>query len=178
MTNEQYVKRYRESGDNAYLNLLYYNVEKMLYKISNEYRCDIDELYLGFMKAVKDFDETRGKFITFLYNVCKNEILQDRRKKRVETCSVDKEIGDEITIADVLESDFDLEQVMTNKLFWQECEKHLTETEREILHKYYRQDKTFKVIANEMGMTPRMIQSRHERMLNRLKGVFLNGNFR
>lgn len=171
MKNEEYIRRYKETQDKAYLQLLYFNVEKMLWKIKYEFNCDIDETYLGFMKAVKDYDETRGKFITFLYNVVKNEILQARRKKQLKTISIETPTTEDLTIGETLESDFDIEEMLSNKSTIEALMKHLTSTEKEIIRMYYYEDMTLNQIAIRLDMSQRQVQSRYQKAINKMKGV-------
>lgn len=97
--------------------------------------------------------------------------MQDKRKKKLETTTLDKEIGDEITIEDTIASDYDLEQEMNNKLLAEHYLSKLSLEERTIVKLYYFNDLTFKQIASKLGLSARQVQSRHEKAMNKLRGV-------
>lgn len=96
MSNEELVKVYRESGNEDYLQTLLKQNEGILAIIATSYLDSIpnseledlmSEAYFPFLKAIKDFDESKGfAFTSFLkvyvkqhYNALYNEATRKKR---------------------------------------------------------------------------------------------------
>ena len=176
MKNEELIKLYRETGNNQYIDELYTKNEKLLYRIVNDFKCEIDETYLGFMEAVNNYDETRGKFTTYCYMCCKNDILCGRRKKRIQAESLEKQTTDNLTIGELIEDTFDMEEELIKRDTIKQYMKNLTKEEEAIINLYFRKDMTHKEIAQYLEMSVRQVQSRFTKAINKMKGVAYNGN--
>lgn len=176
MKNEELIALYRASGDKKYIDELYTKNEKLLYRVANDFKCDIDETYLGFMEAVNRYDDTKGKFTTLVYICCKNDILCNRRKKRIKAESLEAPTTDNLTIGEMIEDSFDFEEDLCNKDMIKHYMKNLTQEEKAIVVLYYMQDMTQKEIAKYLEMSVRKVQSRLTKAINKMKGVAYNGN--
>ena len=176
MKNEELIALYRKSGNKQYLDELYNQNEKLLWRIANEFKCDLDETYMGFMEAVNRYNEEKGKFSTLVYICCKNDILCGRRKKRIVCDSLEKPTTDELTLGDMIEDNFDLEEELTKKDIIKYYMKNLTQEEKAIVILYYVQDMKQKEIAEYLEMSQRQVQSRLTKAINKMKGVAYNGD--
>lgn len=176
MKNEELIALYRKTGNKEYLDTLYNQNEKLLWRIVNEFNCELDETYLGFMEAVNRYDETKGKFTTLVYICCKNDILCGRRKKRIKAESLEKPTTEELTLGDMIEDSFDLEEDLCKKDMIKHYMKNLTQEEKAIVILYYVQDMKQKEIAEYLEMSVRQVQSRLTKAINKMKGVAYNGN--
>ena len=175
MSNEMLIEMYRQTNDNRYIDELYRKNEKMLWKIAHEFRCEIDELYIGFMESVARYKQGKAKFTTLMYICCKNSILCSRRKKRIECESLSKQTTDELTLADMIESDFDLESEFANKEFIASCLGLLNEQEKAVIKHYFWGDMTYDEIALKMGLHKNTINRTFHRAINKIKGAYYNG---
>lgn len=101
--------------------------EPMMYSILKKYnlynkRDDyIDLCYIGYAKALKNYDPSKSKFSTYSYQCMKNEVLYQMRKERAlkrqrTEVSLDEEY-DEIghSLNDIIPSDVDMEQDLIEK---------------------------------------------------------------
>lgn len=170
MKNEEYLRRYKESKDKAYLDLLYYNVEKMLWKIAHEYNCDIDEMYLGFMKAVNSYDESKGKFTSYCYACCKNSVLMERRKKHLQCDSLDLPYADGLKLEDMIEDSFDFAKDYENKELVKQAMSFLNDKEKYVVKAYYIDGRKQEEIAQELGCMQNNISRILTKALNKMKG--------
>ena len=86
LTNEQLVRRYKETGNEIYFNQLYKKNQRMIYSLSSKY-CSLNVNYnvedirslalMGFFKAVKAFDSSKAnKFSTLAVIAMRNEIYR------------------------------------------------------------------------------------------------------
>lgn len=88
----------------------------MLSKLANKFQADgmeYDDLFqefsLVFLNCEKHFDESKGKFSTYLWASCSNKASELRRKNYSHnTLSLDYEVGNE-TLGNYIADDFDLE---------------------------------------------------------------------
>ena len=169
MNNEQILREYRRTQNDDLLGTLYEKNEKLLWRIAHEYNCDIDETYLGFMKAIQKFDETKGNFTTLVYTCCRNEILMARRKRQVDTISLEEKTTDNLTIGDTIEDTHDFTKDFECKTFTEDLQECLTEEEREIIQHYYFDDFTLNRIGEIMGLSFRQVQAKHKKALAKMR---------
>lgn len=88
----------------------------MLSKLANKFQADgmeYDDLFqefsLVFLNCEKHFDESKGKFSTYLWASCSNKASELRRKNYSHnTLSLDYEVGND-TLGNYIADDFDLE---------------------------------------------------------------------
>ena len=88
----------------------------MLSKLANKYQADgmeYDDLFqefsLVFLNCEKHFDQSKGKFSTYLWASCSNKASELRRKVYSHnTLSLDYDIGQD-TLGNYIADDFDLE---------------------------------------------------------------------
>lgn len=172
MTNEQLLREYRRTKNDDLLGTLYEKNEKLLWRIAHEYNVDIDETYLGFMKAIQKFDETKGNFTTLVYTCCRNEILMARRKRQVDTISLEEKTTDNLTIGDIIEDTHDLMQDIENKQLIENFMGVLTEEEKEIIQHYYFDDFTLEKIGVIMGLSFRQVQAKHKKALAKMEKAY------
>lgn len=107
------------------------------YRIANDFykKCNLieyDDLIqiclLGLTKAARTYKSEKSSFTTYAYNVIRNEIAMELRRinkgKNIYSLEEILPNTDNITIEDVLKSDYDIEEEFINK------------EERELLYKY------------------------------------------
>ena len=127
---------------------------------------------LGLVKAARKFDETFGcKFSTYAILLIKGEICRairdNRTAKRAMPFSLlilerekDKDINFEISIEDTtlnnIIENLDVRQAMNN----------LSDIERKVLVKRYWEEKTQRVISNELGVSQAEISRKLRKALN------------
>jgi RNA polymerase sigma factor (sigma-70 family) len=88
----------------------------MLSKLANKFQADgmeYDDLFqefsLVYLNCEKHFDESKGKFSTYLWASCSNKASELRRKNYSHnTLSLDYEVGND-TLGNYIADDFDLE---------------------------------------------------------------------
>lgn len=168
MTNEQLIKTYNQTLDERYISSLYDKNEKLLWYIAHKFNCDIDETYIGFTKAIQKFDETKGKFTTLLYATCKNEILMNRRKRQIDTISIDTPTNDNLTIGDMLEDTFDLAQKLEDKYILDSVIKELEPFEQIVIEDSFYNDLTLNEISNKYKTTFRVVQRVRQKALKKM----------
>lgn len=176
MTNEQLIAEFRKTGDRSYLDALYLQTEKFMYKISNTFRCEIDDLYMCFMNAVRDFDESKGKFLTLLGVNCKNAILMERRKKKLNVVSLETPVTEDLTMEDTIEDGKDFLQDLANRDLVDRALGSLGWAYRQVVICYYFRDMKQGDIAKKFHTTQTQISRILAKALAIMKGVVGNGN--
>ena len=165
MTNEEMF--------NKNINIAYKIANKYLINYANEYE-DIKQVALmGLWKAVLTFNN-RHAFSTYAYTVISNEINYYLRttKKHYNTISLKQEIGEKITLEDVLadknnyieksENNLDIENYIT-----QIRNSKLKEQEKivfELSLKGYKQDKIAKTVGCSQPTVGRIIRRLREKI--------------
>lgn len=94
----------------------YDKYENMIYKIANKYTAEtlefddlVQEFGLVFLTCQKHFDDSKGKFSTYLWVSCVNKANELRRKNYTHnTLSLDYDLGNEYLI-NYIADDYDLE---------------------------------------------------------------------
>lgn len=117
-------------------NLVADNMNLVYYIISKEYPTYLhdDDIvqsgFLGLCQAAKRWDAERGTFANFAGKWIRGEIKQEfiRRKTHSKNISMETDIGDDGTLADVLQGDDDVEYIDDDTFRHQ-----LSQEEREVL---------------------------------------------
>ena len=145
---------------------------------------DIQSLaLLGLVKAAKSYNKQLGfSFSTYAYRIMQNEILTECYKlnKSVITISIHEPINDNITLEDMLITDVDHEENLSNKLsialLYKEIDK-LPDKLKTII--YYRlQNYTFTKIGKILGLSQQQISKDYQKALNILRNKLMKGGNR
>ncbi len=88
------------------LSLVYFVLKKLNIKInSNDYEDLTNEGVIGLINAVDTFKEDKNvSFSTYAYTCIRNQILHTLKKSKLICISLSTEIGEGITIEDIIES--------------------------------------------------------------------------
>lgn len=125
---------------------------KLAYKFAtqykNSYTCEFDDLVqiasVGLCKAAITYDPSKNyKFSTYAYVTMRNEILQLKRKKRIEdnyaTLSLDSESYSDTTnntvgtLSDIIPSEMNIEDQVVNKFQIEYALNQLKEPQKSIV---------------------------------------------
>lgn len=159
MNNEELIIKYRETNDEQYLTELYNKNKKLIYKVQQKLKCDLDLLWVCFMKAVHALDTTKGKFSTLFYRISLNEFSMDNRKQRISTVSMETNFEGDLTYNDVLayDDDFDLEQTLSDERLLTNLMSELTEREKTIIELKFIEGLTYKEMEKIVGLKTRSL---------------------
>lgn len=136
--------------------------------------------WLGIEKAIMDFTPEKGyKFITYLKFHIRNsiaEFLGFRGSKHLNTISLDAPISDteDLTLGDTLKDEtseelFDkIEFDVIGESLWKEVEK-LPENERGVISEYYKINKSYNVIAEDLGVSTERVRQIKQKALRKLR---------
>ncbi|MBE6143978.1 MAG: sigma-70 family RNA polymerase sigma factor [Firmicutes bacterium] len=175
------------------LRLVAYIINKTFYNVTNEFpTMDSDDLFsigtFGLTKAVETFDISKGiKFATYASRVITNEILMALRKVKNsknnisldQSVNVDKE-GNELSYADLLSSDEDIEENYLKKELISEIRKSLDilkDREREIIELYYGfkgERFTENQIAKKLGLSQSYVSRINHKTVEKIKQYLKN----
>lgn len=172
MNNEQLIKEYRQTRNEQYATELFNKNEKILWEIAHKYNCDIDLCYMGFSKALNNFDETRGKFTTILYLTCENECKMYLRKKRVSTISIETKTDDNLTIADTLADDYDLVESAMSSDNFSAIIGLLSARQQEIMLMRFKEDLSVRQIAQILGLSNQSVANTINKAIRILRGNY------
>ena len=175
MTNEDLIVKYRETNHKSYLDALYRSTEKFLYRMANKYHCDIDETYIGFMKAVNSYQCGRCKFVSWLGRVVGQQIIMSRRRKQLKVSSMDEVVDDiaKFTRHDLTPSPRADNTEIDKSALIEEIMSKLSAGKRELLDLYYMQGLTEQEIAVRFKQSRSYVHKRRQAILAELKGVYL-----
>lgn len=130
------------------------------------------ELLLCLWEKLPLYDETRGKFSTFVILVCNSRVDHKRsfattqkRKGSIKTLSLDYNIGEKLTLMDVIESNENPCETLCRK---EERERLLKKLEPET-YAYYIDGFSIKEIASSQGISEYGARGRIERNISRIK---------
>ncbi len=151
-----------------------------LYNKRDDY---IDLCYIGYVKAINKYDETKGTLTNYIYNCVENELLTELRKERAikrqrMECSTDQLLNDSgFTIYDIVSESDNIEDNLVEKEINAELYKaieNLDETEKFIIinsfgfsDKKYTQAEISKILNKNQAQISRI----KERALKKLKDM-------
>ena len=138
---------------------------KLYWRTDDEFQDFYDAGVEGLIKGAKQYNSSISKPSTYLitcirHEICKHLYLSecDKRKVHKETLvSLDKEVGNETTLADFLQSDINIEEEILKKLEIEKLlntiDKCLTQRQKKYICKSYGlngyKQKSFEAIAAE-----------------------------
>lgn len=166
--------------------------EKMMYSILNKYHIKntddyIDICYIGYVKALKNYDSSKSKATTYIYKCIENELLQylrkeNAKKRQREEASLNyiydeygHDLEDLIDSGIDIENDF-IEKEQNNRL----CEtiKKLSKMEQYIIKYSFGlncDEKTQSEMAKHLGIRQGQVSRLKEKILIKLKEVMEDG---
>lgn len=188
MNNEQLVLRIKAGEKTADNMLELYNkntglIRSIALKFKNY--ADMDDLmqqgYLGLYKAVDIYEYGKGaKFSTIAYHCIFNSISRYIKGNTHKDLSLDAPIGGEgkelITLADTIKSSGNMENNILNKVFieglraviWHEVEE-LEDRKAKVIYGRYRDNMTYKEIAERLHISESKVMSAHASALDELR---------
>lgn len=150
-----FIKRYKETG------IYFDSFEDMK-----------QELLLNLWEKLPLYDETKGKFSTFVIMVCKSRVTHKRsfvttqkRKGTIKTLSLDYSMGERLTLMDIIGSNEDPCEALCRK----EERENLTKRLDPETYAYYIDGFSIKEIAGYQGITESATRDRIERNISRVK---------
>ena len=161
---------------NDNINLAYYVARKInIPNMLDEDKFQISMLALW--KACKTYDPNRNlKFSTYASACIKNELLMTRRKKSVDTISLDiplKTEEDDLYLKDAIASDVDVTSSVQDDIMLVEInklkEKHLSRMEQQVIDLYYMQGKTQVEISEILGISQAQISRYKTKAMNKVR---------
>ena len=169
-----------------------FEYEKMMYFILKKYglynkREDyIDICYIGYAKALKKYDSSKSKAVTYIYKCIENELMQEIRKENAikrqrQELSLDyvyDERGHDLE--DLISSDVDIENDFIEKEQKNQlCEaiKKLSKREQYIIKYSFGlncDEKTQEEIGKYLGVTQTQVSRLKDKILIKLRGMMEN----
>ena len=128
---------------------------------------------IGLVRASKTYDKSKGKFSTYAIQCIKTAIFNDRRKKQINTVSLETQICEDITLGDVIADNYIFEEKVILKEYVSSIMKILTPTERKYITNYFglngNRPCTFKEIAKKYNVSYQAVQSMTTRALQKMR---------
>lgn len=154
-------------------NLIYYVLKKL-----NLYQFHEDLFDLGMInliKGVDSFEKSKGKLVPYLYTCIYNGFLMNMRKKQLQTISIEKELGENLSLEDFLTDNKDFAKNIENNELIVQCLNVLTQKEKNIIIKYYglfgMQKYTQKQIAKIYHHKQTYISKIIQKSIEKMRGV-------
>ena len=160
---------------NDNINLAYYVARKInIPNMLDEDKFQISMLALW--KACETYDPNRNlKFSTYASVCIKNELLMTKRKRSVDTISLDTPLKteDELYLKDIIASDVDVTSSVQDDIMLVEInklkEKYLSRMEQQVIDLYYMQGKTQVEISKILGIYQAQISRYKTKAINKLR---------
>ena len=161
---------------NDNINLAYYVARKInIPNMSDDDKFQISLLALW--KACKTYDPNRNlKFSTYASVCIKNELLMTKRKRSVDTISLDtplKTEEEDLYLKDAIASNVDVVSSVQDDIMLVEInklkEKHLSRMEQQVIDLYYMQGKTQVEISEILGVSQAQISRYKTKAINKLR---------
>lgn len=168
------------------------SVKGSLIELSNKfYQIEFDDAFqiasIGFIKAWDSYKDTKIKFITYVYNCSKNELIQhlivnnyDKRKINQFTVSLNTPVGvnkgqsRETTLIDLIKYDFNFDMLCL-ELDFEESIKHMKERHKDILIKKIFIGSSSSEIAKDYGVSRQAIDSMEKSAHKILRKIMFGG---
>lgn len=160
---------------NDNINLAYYVARKInIPNMLDEDKFQISMLALW--KACETYDPNRNlKFSTYASVCIKNELLMTKRKRSVDTISLDTPLktGEDLCLEDTIASDVDVTSSVQDDIMLVEInklkEKYLSRMEQQVIDLYYMQGKTQVEISEILGISQAQISRYKTKAINKLR---------
>ena len=170
-------------------NLMFQRNKNLIYFVLKRHNLLIleDDLYdigaIGLVKGINNFDNTKGfKESPYLYACIFNEIRRyvdstnaQKRKLENRTLNLEMAISDDMQLKDIIyDKSVDIEEaVIRNETInmVRNAVNSLKPRYREIINKYFFEDKTLEEIAGEFNVTREAIRQSRDRAICSLKKI-------
>lgn len=160
---------------NDNINLAYYIVRKInIPNMLDEDKFQISMIALW--KACETYDPNRNsKFSSYASACIKNELLMTKRKRSVDTISLDTPLKTEedLYLKDAIASNVDVVSSVQDDIMLVEInklkEKYLSRMEQQVIDLYYMQDKTQVEIGEILGISQAQISRYKTKAINKLR---------
>jgi RNA polymerase sigma-70 factor (ECF subfamily) len=173
------IKRYL-NGDEACLKVLIDRYASPIYNftlrfIGPIYTPDIvQEVFIKVWKNLKNFDEDKSQFKTWLFTIARNSITDYyRKKKSIPFSSLREEELNENEIEDESILPDEVYQKLQDKEMLEKVLNEIPNNYRMILTLYYQEDMTFKEIGEVLDKPMNTVKSYHFRAIILLKKLLL-----
>ena len=172
----QHIEKAKQGQQQAYNVLLESHwdyVYNYLYKQTKNTFLSEEICIKTFAKAFDKIDSYDKKytFKTWLVTISKRLLIDEKRKKELETTKIDKHVN-------ALESDeLNVEEEIHNKEHLNTVKialKQLKESDRIVLEKYYFEEKTYAQIANDISESVNFIKVKILRSKRKLAAIISN----
>ncbi len=155
-------------------NLIYFVLKKMnLFEQSEEL---FDLGMIGLVKGAKNYDSSKGLPSTYLYICIRSEIQTYIRKKRHNTISLSTELGENLTLEDVIADSNNFEEdIEYRDLLDKIYQKFylLKETEKECLSYYFglfnQKKETQMKISKRLNISTKTVNDNIKKAINKLR---------
>lgn len=160
---------------NDNINLAYYVARKInIPNMLDEDKFQISMLALW--EACETYDPNRNlKFSTYACACIKNKLLITKRRKSIDTVSLDTPLktGEDLCLEDIIASDVDVTSSVQDDIMLVEInklkEKYLSRMEQQVIDLYYMQDKTQVEISEILGISQAQISRYKTKAINKLR---------
>ena len=141
----------------------------------------LQETYLSFVRILKEKGEDGIENPAALLNTIADRRLADFYSKRggAPTVSIDEEIGETLTLADVLVADVEVEPAVLTAVTASEVRASLSkkdETTQKIFDLYFLADQPLDTIADALGVKLSFVKNRLYRTLKELRKLYGKGS--
>ena len=181
LSDEQLVIEYRKGSEEAF-DLLLHRYLKLLYGfvyqfVRNQHDAEeiVQESFLKAWKHLKRFDTTK-RFKPWLFRIAKNTSFDYLKKKKTTPFS-DLEYDEEESFLDsIVDSTSRADQAFLHRESVAKLEKafgFLSPPHRTVLFLHYKNEYTFREIADSLGEPLDTVKSRYRRALEKLRHILV-----
>lgn len=183
LTNDEFIKLFKEykNGNKSLENKLVEHNIKLVLEVIKKFRYhDEDELIMegliGLLNAIRTFDMSLNyKFGGYAYICISNSINAFLSKKdRLSTVSLEEKLSEDLTFADILVSDINIENDYLKNDIYTSMLKTLNLEELKIFKMYFIEELTMKKIAEILNMHPSTVSKRIDELTIKLKQTYKN----
>ncbi|NND04826.1 MAG: RNA polymerase sigma factor [Saprospiraceae bacterium] len=129
----------------------------------------VQDTFLKVWKNIDQFDESRGKFFTWIYNIARNEAIDKKRSKEKKVFEKTKSMDANLySVESSNYSEIKVEDIGVKKLL-----EHLDEESRTILDLVYFHGYTHQETADETGTPLGTVKTKIRRGLIKLREVLV-----
>lgn len=164
------------------INLIYFVLKQFNLCNPNGIEEYFDVGLLGLTKGLQTYTESKGSLPTYLVKCIRNEILMEmknqkavKRNNGVKPISINTPTTDNLTIEDIIKSDFDMLESIIKKERMKELDvaiNTLKPIEKRVIIDIYFNNKKQKEIQEEIGVERSHISRIKTRAINKLRAWF------
>jgi RNA polymerase sigma-70 factor (ECF subfamily) len=174
--DEELVDKYN-NGDSVSLRILIDRYTSHIYNYSFRFVGEFNasdvtqDIFIKVWKNLKNFDENKSSFKTWIFTITRNTIIDFLRKRKIRVFS-DLDTEDE-NFSESLEDESLLPNEILEKLedekFLNNLVEKLSDKYKEVLILYYQEEMTFKEIGEMLGKPLNTVKSYHHRAILKLR---------